>query len=70
MKLPVPRFDVFTAVKIQAEFFWVVTLCSVAVDTDVSEDLAASISLKVDKGGLQSSLNCGVDMKCPAHSGS
>jgi len=25
------RFEVFTAVKIQVEFFWVVTLCSDAV---------------------------------------
>jgi hypothetical protein len=41
--LPDARFEIFTAVKIQVEIFWVVTLCSLAVGYQRSKDRAASI---------------------------
>jgi hypothetical protein len=37
------RFEVSTAVTIHVEVLWAVTLCGDDVDTNVSEDLAASI---------------------------
>jgi hypothetical protein len=45
-------FEVFTEVKIQIEVLWVVTLCSIVKDTNISEDHVPSILHPVDGSSM------------------